>query len=410
MKTRYGVSYWLDRYPKARQPSYPRHRGPLDVQVAIVGGGLSGCAMAYAFAVAGVRVALFESDRVGHGSTAGCPGLLRLEPALPFRVLQDRYGLRSARSVWQVCRRAGLDFAATIRRLKIRSELVPDGALRVGLDPDDDRALQRELQAQRAAGVEGTWLTPGRLRQETGLAGAGAIRSTGDGYIDPYRVTLGLAAAAVRRKASIFERSAVIRVKPARNGVDLILDGGTVRAEQVVVASNYPPAAFKPLRRHFRLTTSYCVLTPPLPSFVRREFGRSRAIVIDREDPPHLLRRTSDDRVLCMGADQPHLPPRAREKSLLQRSAQLMYEISKLYPAMSGIQPEYGWDVAVSSTVDGLPCIGPHRNYPRHLFALGLGHHGVGAAWLAARVLVRQYLGHPAKEDELFGFARLLGR
>ena len=28
MRTRYGVPYWLDRYPKARQPSYPRHRGP----------------------------------------------------------------------------------------------------------------------------------------------------------------------------------------------------------------------------------------------------------------------------------------------------------------------------------------------------------------------------------------------
>jgi glycine/D-amino acid oxidase-like deaminating enzyme len=178
----------------------------------------------------------------------------------------------------------------------------------------------------------------------------------------------------------------------------------------VVIASNYPPPAFAPLRRHFRLTDTYCVLTPPLPSFVRREFGRSRAVVIDQDDPPHLLRRTSDDRLLCLGADQPHLAPRAREKAVVQRTAQLMYELSKLYPAMSGIQPEYGWDMTVSSTVDGLPCIGPHRHYPHHLFALGMGHHGVGAAWLAARILVRHYLGHPAKDDARFGFGRLLGR
>ena len=63
---------------------------------------------------------------------------------------------------------------------------------------------------------------------------------------------------------------------------------------------------------------------------------------------------------------------------------------------------------AFDDTVDGLPYIGPHRNFPRHLFALGLGRHGVGRAWLAARILLRQIAGEPAKGDELFGFSRNL--
>jgi hypothetical protein len=52
--------------------------------------------------------------------------------------------------------------------------------------------------------------------------------------------------------------------------------------------------------------------------------------------------------------------------------------------------------------------IGRHRNFPRHLFALGAGQNGAGMAWLAARVLLRSYLDRPAKHDEVFGFARLL--
>jgi glycine/D-amino acid oxidase-like deaminating enzyme len=407
MKTRYGASYWLDRYPKARQPAYPRVRGGVEVQVAIVGAGLAGSAIAQAFSVAGVSVALVEAERVGQGSTAACPGLLRLEPAVSFREIQDRYGLKAAREIWQTCRRTGLDFAATIRRLRIRCELVLDAALRAGLRPEDAKPLMREIQALRAAGVEGTWLTPGRLAQETGLTGIGAIRSAGDGYIDPYRVTLGLAAEAARRKALVFERSPVSRVVPTRHGVEVMTEGGAIRARAVVISSNYPTAAFQPLRRHFRLSDAYCVLTPPLPSFVRREFGRSRGILIDRDDPPHLVRRTSDDRVLCMGAGQAHVPPRSREKAVVQRTGQLMYELSKLYPAISGIRPDYGWDVTVSTAADGLPVIGPHRNYPHHLFAFGLGHNGVGAAWLAARALVRHYLGQATRADELFGFGRL---
>jgi glycine/D-amino acid oxidase-like deaminating enzyme len=409
MKTRYGVSYWLDRYPKARQPSCPRQRGDTSVEVAIIGGGLSGTAIAYTFAAAGVRVALLEAGRLGQGGSGSCPGLLRLEPAVPFLDLQARHGLKAARAVWQASRRAGLELASAIRRLRIRCELVPDAALRVGLDPGDARGLAREMQAMRAAGVEGTWLTAARLKRETGLEGIGAIRSAGDGYIDPYRVTLGFAQAATARKALLFERSPVTRVRAGRQGVEVHTDGGIVRAGTVVIASNYPLATFQPLRRHFALTDSYCVLTPALPSFVRREFGRSKAIVIDAHEPPHLLRRTADDRLLCLGADQPHVPPRARDKAIVNRTGQLMYELSKLYPAISGIRPEFAWDVPVAQSADGLPVIGAHRNYPRHLFACGLGHNGVGAAWLAARVLLRHHLGRPDKGDECFGFGRLLG-
>jgi gamma-glutamylputrescine oxidase len=381
----------------------------VDVQVAILGGGLTGCSVAYAFTAAGIRVALLEADRIGQGGSASCPGLLRLEPAVPFHELQAQHGLRVARHLWQSFRRSGLDFAATLRRLRIRCELVPDAALRVGLSGTDEKDLRREVAAMRAAGVEGSWLTPARLRQETGLTGIGAIRSSGDGYVDPYGATLGLAGEAARRRALVFERTPVSRVRTGRKGVEIVTDGGVVRAGTIVVASNYPTAPFKPLRRHFSLVDAFCVLTPPVPSFVRREFGRSHSIVIDQNQPRHMLRRTSDERVLFMGADQPAVALRARDKALVQRTGQLMYELSKLYPAIAGTQPEYGWIVPVSEASDGFVCIGPHRNYPHHLFAFGSGHNGVASAHLAARVLLRQYLGAPDKGDELFGFTRLLG-
>src|SRR5262249_31619166 len=108
------------------------------------------------------------------------------------------------------------------------------------------------------------------------------------------------------------------------------------------------------------------------------------------------------------GADQPEQPSRAREKSLVQRAGQLMYELSTLYPAISGLQAEWAWDFTHYETVDGLPFIGPHRNFPRHLFAMGCLRHGAGLAWLSARILLRHYQGAPAKGDDVFGFARVL--
>ena len=108
------------------------------------------------------------------------------------------------------------------------------------------------------------------------------------------------------------------------------------------------------------------------------------------------------------GADQAPGPSRARDKQLVQRSGQLMYELSTAYPAISGAMPEWAWDFTHDETVDGLPYVGLHRNFPRHLFALGHGRHGAGVAWLAARVLLRHFQEAPDKADDLLGFARIL--
>jgi glycine/D-amino acid oxidase-like deaminating enzyme len=115
-----------------------------------------------------------------------------------------------------------------------------------------------------------------------------------------------------------------------------------------------------------------------------------------------------EDRVLFTGGQAAVAAGRVREKALIPQVNELMYELTTLYPAISGLQPEWGWDFVQHASHDGLPVVGPHRNFPRHLFALGHGRHGTAVAWLAARVLLRAYLGEPAKGDESFGFARIL--
>jgi glycine/D-amino acid oxidase-like deaminating enzyme len=83
-----------------------------------------------------------------------------------------------------------------------------------------------------------------------------------------------------------------------------------------------------------------------------------------------------------------------------------MYELSTLYPDISGILPDYGWDAPYARTSDGLPYIGPHRNFPHHLFAFGDSSHTITGAYLASRILLRHHLDEPAAADRHFGFTR----
>jgi len=399
---------WLDRVPKTRRPTHPTFRGELETDVVVVGGGLTGCACALTFSTAGIKTVLIEADRVGAGATASSPGLVREDFDASFQETAATHGLRAARALWQDMRRASLDFAAALRRLNIRCDLAPQDLLSVASrDPNGVKRLRREYEARRQAGFDHSWLTPAALAREASIDGGGAIRTRGFVF-DPYRACLGLARAAEERGATLFERSAVRRIRATRKRVDVKTDAGTLTAQAVIVATSAPLADLRALRRHLHSMQSYAVVTEGLPAAVRRELGRRAAALRDNAEPPHFLRWLKDDRVMFAGADQRALPARVRDKVLVQRAGQLMYELSTLYPAVSGAMADWAWDFSHDTSVDGLPYIGLHRNFPRHLFALGHGRHGAGVAWLAARVLLRYHQGDAQKSDDMLGFARIL--
>jgi glycine/D-amino acid oxidase-like deaminating enzyme len=402
------VPLWLDRFPKSRRPAYPRLRGELETDVVVVGAGLTGCACASSFAAAGVETVLVDADRIGSGSTASSLGLIREDFDASFQDTVAAHGLRAGRALWQGFRRASLDFAAAIKRQGIRCDLAPQDLLHVvRRDAEAIRRLRREYEARRAAGLEHTWITAAALAREASLDGGAAIRTRGFVF-DPYRACLGFAESAASRGATVFEQTAARRIRANRKRVEITTGTGTMRAQAVVIATGAALPDLRALRRHLHPQRSYVVVTEPLRAGVRREVGRRAAALRDNASPPHFLRWLKDDRALFAGADQPPVPARTQERVLVQRSGQLMYELTTIYPAISGAAAEWSWDLRHHTTVDGLPYVGLHRNFPRHLFALGHGRHGAAVAWLAARLLLRQFQGSPDKGDELFGFSRIL--
>src|SRR6202011_383108 len=117
--TKYGKSPWVDFFPKSRLPAYPRHHGPVVTDIAIVGGGLTGCAGAYAFAGAGIKVVLVEQGQIGRASSGSSAGWISDDPGVGFGALEHALGLRPARQAWQAWRQAALGFDALVRRLAL---------------------------------------------------------------------------------------------------------------------------------------------------------------------------------------------------------------------------------------------------------------------------------------------------
>jgi glycine/D-amino acid oxidase-like deaminating enzyme len=406
-RTRYGTSFWADRASRTSRSPHPRFTGTHDTDVVIVGGGLAGCMTACVFARAGVPVRLLEADRLG-GQAAASLGWIAEEPGAPFRALQETHGLRAARRIWEASRKSALESAAFLRRLSIRCDLERADAIHWARTHEQEAALRRERQARIDAGLDAAWLTARALAAATHLdGGLAAIRTKSDAVCDPLRACLGLASAAVKAGATLHEKSPVVKVRAGRKQVEVRTASGIVTARTVIMATGDPGPGCGSLRRHVRISDRYIVATPPLPAPLLRAFGERDIVVRDLDDPARTLRHVKDGRVLFQGGDQPSVPARAQEKAVLQRAGQLMYELSIAHPAISGVLPDYAWQVRSVVANDGLLLAGPHRNFPRHLFAVGLGHAGIGGAFLAARVLLRRYREEPEPHDDLFGFTRL---
>jgi glycine/D-amino acid oxidase-like deaminating enzyme len=402
----YGSQYWNDRTPGNRRGVHPPFRGQREVDAVIIGGGLTGATAAYIFAAAGLDVVLLEGARIAGGSTAGSLGAIVPQPDASFRAVESASGRRVARTAWEVARRSSLELAGLLRRLKIKCDLTPAPTLISATTSDELENLRREQAFRKAAGIDAPWLNGAVASKASGTDSLGALRLRDGATFDPVRAALGLVSAAQARGADVFEKSTVRRTRFTRKSAEVFLAAGSIRTRHVFVATGGPGALFAQLGRHVRAQEGFVVVTEPLNAAMRRETGERAAVITEAAPDPHWLRWLDDDRAMFAGSLSAPLTPRQRDKAVVSHTAELMYQLSVRYPAISGLPARWGWSMPVVSTADGLPWVGAHRNYPFHFFAMAFGWHGDAFAWHAAKAALRAIDGTSTKDDAALGFLR----
>ena len=383
-RLRHGDPLWL--HQKAPKRTYPQFRGHLETDVVIVGGGITGAMCAYLFADAGVRVVLLESRKAGRGSTVASTALLMQEPDRDFLDLANRFGRASARKIWKSLAKATRDLTRTIRALEIEADLCECQSVYFTLDPDKVKSLRREFDARKTAGLPGRWLTAARLHDMTGIRAQAGIATAGNAQVNPLRACMGFLAAAASRGARIFERSHVRSVKTLASGVEVRTPSGTITAQRIVVATGYATPEFRGLVGRFRMQDTYVLATKRI-----RGHRAPSIMAWDTDRPYHYVRWTEEGRVLVGGEDTPHRSKKGSRRRIAKARACLRAYLAQIYPTLPEDVIEYGWEGLFAETPDGLPYVGEHSRYPRHLFALGYGGNGMTASFPAAQTLVDLY-------------------
>jgi glycine/D-amino acid oxidase-like deaminating enzyme len=404
-RLRVGRSYWLDtRGAKAQR--FPTLRRDTDADVVIIGGGITGCSAALLCARAGARVVLLDAHRIGRGSTAASTALLMQEPDADFRQLARRYGTTITGRIWRRSRAAVREFSTFLRRAGAPAvERLPSVYYAAHARAIDGLRIEHRLRQR--AGLPGRWIEGQALRGLTGFDAPGAILTPGNAEADPYRACVAVGRAARRLGATLHEGTSVARVDSDGTSAVVRLDNGAcVRADWAIVATGYATPAFEPLRARFRMLNTYVIATRRFRAAERRRLGLGRVMLWDTRRPYHYLRWTPDGRLLFGGRDRPQVAGARRIASLRARAAELLDDLTALYPALARERAEYAWEGLFATTPDGLPYVGPHPRHPRQLFALGYGGNGMTLAFFGAQAVVRMMQGRATSDDELLGFDR----
>jgi glycine/D-amino acid oxidase-like deaminating enzyme len=407
-RLRIGQPLWLER-GRHDGRRYPRLSGRHQARVTIVGAGMTGALVAHAFASAGISTILLEASDVGRGSTAASSALLLQEPDLELTDLTNRYGKQEARRIWEMGRESVQALLLMLRRLRVACDLTHRDAIYYAIDAQAGARLRAEYELRVRSGFDATWLGPAALRNSTGIAGRGAIRTHGSAQFDPYRACLGVLRAAAASGAQVFERSRVRRIVAERGRVRLWTRHGTVESERVIVATGYATPRFRPLAGRFRMYRTYVLATRRISTQERRELGLSDVMVWDTERPYHYARWTRDQRLLLGGGDSLVRPGVRRRQHFVRAADGVRAYFEARLPALSDVETEFAWEGLFAMTPDSLPYIGPHRRYPRHWFALGYGGNGMTFGFLAARLLLERWQGSVPREHALFQFDRTRG-
>jgi glycine oxidase len=202
-------------------------------QVAVVGAGIVGAAVAYECASRGARVLLLERDEPGRQASGAAAGMLapcsEAHQPGPFLAMG-----RESLSMWP-------QWADRIREDGGGDpELELCGLLRVAADEEASTEVRERLRRQSAAGIEaGRWLEADEARDmEPALAEGivGAAWYPGEGHVHSPHAVRALVEAARRRGATV--RTGVAVVGPAHTGCGLRLQTGEeVQADGTVLAA-----------------------------------------------------------------------------------------------------------------------------------------------------------------------------
>ncbi len=336
---------------------FPSLQSDIRKDVLVVGGGMAGISSALRLKRAGFDVALIERDEVGGPATGASSGVLYYGSGTNLVPAYDLFGEEKANKLWKETAGVIDDIAKTARDGAIDCGIRTCGSIMVAKNDNEVVQVEEESKVFKKLGLPGRLLSPGDVRAYFPLTGfKGGFAYDAVGQVHPARFASGVAR---MEGLEIYEQTPLIEWKEENGGVSVKTPGGSVRASEVVLATNTEPCLG--MENHFELESSVILASEPTRRI--RDVFPEEKIFWTMEEKYDLFYPRGDRLILELYA--------------------LGEEEEKLAHYFPGVEfkTEQQWGESWSKPADWIPIVG---KVSKHVTAaIGMGDQGIIMSWLS---------------------------
>lgn len=335
---------------------------PARADLVIVGAGFTGLWTAYHYLTLrpDAQVVILEAEHVGFGASGRNGGWASALYPVAASALARRYGAPAARAMGAHLR-ASVDAIGEICRVEgIDCDYVKAGTISLTRSPAQVQRARADIASHQRWGGRSLWLDRGEARSRINATDVlGASFDPDCARIHPRRLVDGLARVVRGRGAQIIERARVADASPGRV---FLADGASIRARQIVRATEAWTARLPSLRRRIAPVYSLMVATEPLPASLWESIG-----LADREtfsDHRHVIvygQRTPDDRIAFGGRGAPYHFGSAISSAFDHDQrvfAALRDTVRSLLPQLDAVTFTHAWGGPLGIARDWHPSVG----------------------------------------------------
>lgn len=379
-------------------PAFPERALPNEVDVVVIGAGITGLTAAYLLKRSGKRVAVFDRERIGSGESGNTSAHLTCVTDERITALAKQFGDDGARLAWEAGATAIdlIESNASESGIACRFRRVP-GYLCAPFF--DEAKLREETDAIRAdAELAARLGFPVRFVENGPLTGRPALAIADQAIFHPLEYLAGLALAVDSDGSFVRERCEVGDV--IQDPLAVVVDGHNVACTDLVIATHVPIVGI----RNLAGATLFQTKLYPYSTYIvgaRLPAGSIALGLYDDTTDPYFYLRVHED------ADGPYAVfgggdhKTGKETDTESCYARLEEALRRLLPEA---RIERRWSGQVVETTDGLPFIGEVADH--QYIAAGYAGNGLTFGTVAAMIMRDAITGAKNPWRDLFDPSR----
>lgn len=226
-------SYWIKSVPESE---YPTLHSNIQVDIAIIGAGITGLTTAYYVSNATTNVAILEADHIGYGASGRSTGKVTSQHGLCYHQLSELHGHDFTKAYYQANEEAIDSVEEIAKSHQLDCNFQRLDSIVYTDDSQKIMAIQDEYQTCLDIGIDCEYI----ISSEYPIPLKAGIRFHNQAQFHPQKYLIGLASIVYKTGISIYEHSPVTNMEKKEQGYVLFVGEHHVTAKQVVFATQFP--------------------------------------------------------------------------------------------------------------------------------------------------------------------------